>query len=228
MDACFDPANSSGLFCDQISRDSNSYNVNEVRAFNINRGVARTTGFDTQLTFTMELPASLEIGDSSADLNINFIWTHVLELSGQSTPFSTVLDCVGTFGWPCDDLIDGITWPKDRMLSKFTYASGDFAANLPWRWTGKSDNGVFVGAPLFYGIPASDLDPEITDVGAKGYFDASFSYVFGEHLIALLTIANLSDNDPPMMADWVKNKNTDTRLYDIFGRSYTLSLSMRF
>jgi hypothetical protein len=43
-----------------------------------------------------------------------------------------------------------------------------------------------------------------------------------------LTIADLGDVDPPMMADWVWDKNTDTRLYDILGRSYTLSLSLEY
>ena len=45
---------------------------------------------------------------------------------------------------------------------------------------------------------------------------------------ARLTIANLTDTDPPMMADAVWDKNTDTRMYDIFGRSYTLSLALSY
>jgi hypothetical protein len=31
-----------------------------------------------------------------------------------------------------------------------------------------------------------------------------------------------------MMADAVWDKNTDTRMYDIFGRSYTLSFSLNY
>jgi outer membrane receptor protein involved in Fe transport len=65
-------------------------------------------------------------------------------------------------------------------------------------------------------------------VKSKNYFDLGFAYQFSEHLIARLTIANLTDTDPPMMADWVWDKNTDTRMYDIFGRSYTLTLSMTY
>ncbi len=29
-----------------------------------------------------------------------------------------------------------------------------------------------------------------------------------------------------MMAQWVWDNNTDTRMYDIFGRGYTLSVSL--
>lgn len=34
--------------------------------------------------------------------------------------------------------------------------------------------------------------------------------------------------DAPLMADAVTSNNTDTRMYDIFGRSYSLSPSMRY
>jgi hypothetical protein len=31
-----------------------------------------------------------------------------------------------------------------------------------------------------------------------------------------------------MMANWTRVKNTDTRMYDVFGRSYTVSVSLRY
>lgn len=45
---------------------------------------------------------------------------------------------------------------------------------------------------------------------------------------ARFTIANLTDQDPPLMANNSHGPNTDTTLYDIFGRSYSLALSLRF
>ena len=52
---------------------------------------------------------------------------------------------------------------------------------------------------------------------------------FGDRVTAGLTIANLSDTEPPMMAHWAwGGKNTDTRMYDIFGRSNTLSVSLLY
>jgi outer membrane receptor protein involved in Fe transport len=65
-------------------------------------------------------------------------------------------------------------------------------------------------------------------VKQKNYLDLGVAYEFNEHLIARLTVANLTDTDPPMMADAVWDKNTDTRMYDIFGRSYTLSFSLNY
>jgi outer membrane receptor protein involved in Fe transport len=227
VEACFDPANPGGLFCNEISRDALTYNVNEVREYNINRGVARTSGVDTQLSYVTGLPGFLAVGDAGADLSVNIMWSHVVELTSQNTPFSSVIDCAGTFGWPCTDLIDGMTWPTDRVTSRLGYVSGPFAANLTWRWVDGSRNGAYVGAPLV-GIPVSDLDLAVPDVKRKNYFDVSFSYLLGDHVMGLLTVANLTDTGPPMMADWVWDKNTDTRMYDIFGRSYTLSFSFHY
>jgi iron complex outermembrane receptor protein len=227
VDACFDVANVDNLFCDLIRRDPTTLNVNEVREFNINRGVYQTSGIDTQLNYSMELPSALAFGDAGAGLNINVIWTHLKELSNQNTPFSSIVECAGTFGWPCTEQSDGMTWPTDRVTTSLGYDAGDLSAHLSWRWIDKTDNGAYIGAPLI-GIPVEDLDLAVPFVKSKNYFDLGFAYQFGEHVIARLTIANLTDTDPPMMADWVYDKNTDTRMYDIFGRSYTLSLSMTY
>ena len=227
VDACFDVANVDNLFCDLIRRDVTTLNVNEVREFNINRGVYQTSGIDTQFNYSMELPSALSFGDAGAGLNVNVLWTHLLELANQNTPFSSIVECAGTFGWPCTELSDGMTWPADRVTTSLGYQSGELSAHLTWRWVEKTDNGVYVGAPLI-GIPIEDLDPAVPNVKSKNYFDLGFAYQFSEHLTARLTIANLTDTDPPMMADWVWDKNTDTRTYDIFGRSYTLSFSLNY
>jgi outer membrane receptor protein involved in Fe transport len=227
VDACFDVANVNNYFCDLLRRDPITFNVNEIREFNINRGTLQTSGIDTQLTYSMELPAALSVGNAGANLTVNIIWTHLSELSNQNTTFSTRVECAGTFGWPCTEQSDGMTWPTDRVTTSLRYDAGDLSANLNWRWIDKTDNGVYVGAPLI-GIPVSDLDPAIPAVASKSYFDLSFAYTFSDHVVAGLTIANLTETDPPMMADWVWDKNTDTRMYDIFGRSYTLSFSLNY
>ncbi len=227
VDACFDVANRDNLFCGLIRRDPISFNVNEIREFNINRGLFQTSGFDTQLSYSTELPQGLDVGDAGAEFTVNIFWTHLRDLSNQNTAFSSKIDCSGTFGWPCSDQIDGMTWPTDRVTTNLRYDSGDLSAQLSWRWIDKTDNGSYVGAPTI-GIPVSDLDLAVPNVKSKNYFDLSFAYSLSDHITAGLTIANLTETDPPMMADWVWDKNTDTRMYDIFGRSYTLSFSLTY
>jgi outer membrane receptor for ferrienterochelin and colicin len=67
----------------------------------------------------------------------------------------------------------------------------------------------------------------VPTAATKNYVDMGFGFQLTDSLYANFTIANLLDTDPPMMADSIGSNNTDTTMYDIFGRSYTLSLSMR-
>ena len=223
--ACFDSANVNNLFCDRIRRDSITFNVSEVRENNINRGQLKTTGIDTQISYATDLPAALAIGDHGADISVNVIWTHLRELSSKATVYSTPLDCAGYYGWPCTLEDDGMTFPTDRVTTSLSYASGNVNARLSWRWIDKTDN----GAPLQsadFGWPDPDL--AVPYVKQKNYLDLGVAYEFNEHLVARLTVANLTDTEAPMMADAVWDKNTDTRMYDIFGRSYTLSFSLNY
>ena len=165
------------------------------------------------------------IGNFGADLGIDVTWTHLKELSQQATVFSTELECAGFYGWPCSWENEGMTFPTDRVTTNLSYVSGDLSAHLSWRWVAKTDN----AAPkqsADWGFPDPDL--AVPYVEAKNYFDLGFAWEFNEHLIARLTIANLTDTEAPMMADAVWDKNTDTRMYDIFGRSYTLSFSINY
>ena len=76
------------------------------------------------------------------------------------------------------------------------------------------------------GVPAPDLAvPSITN---ENYLDLGFSYEFGEAMLVRVGANNLLDNGAPMMADAVSPYNTDTGLYDVFGRSYYLTLAAQF
>jgi len=225
VNVCFDSANVNNLFCDRITRDPITFNVNAVRENNINRGQLRTKGIDTQVSYSTDLPDVLAIGYDGADLAVEVIWTHLKEMTSQATPFSKSLDCGGYFGWPCSWENDGMTFPTDRVTTNLSYASGDLSALLSWRWIDKTDN----AAPLQsgdFGFPDPDL--AVPYVERKSYLDLGVAYEFSESVTARLTIANLTDTKAPMMADAVWDKNTDTRMYDIFGRSYTLSFSLNY
>jgi len=223
--ACFDSANTGNLYCDRIKRDPVTFNVSEVRETNINRGLLKTVGIDTQVNYSFELPGALAITDSYADLDINVIWTHVRENSTQGTPFSTVLECVGYFGWPCWDQGPGVTYPTDRVITNLSYSSGDLTANLTWRWIDKTDN----AAPLQsadFGVPDPVL--AVPSVKARNYLDLGIGYRFSDNIEARLMISNLTDTQAPNMADATWDQNTDTAMFDIYGRSYTLAFSLNY
>lgn len=223
--ACFDSLNTENLYCDRLSRDPLTFNVIEVRETNINRGALRTTGFDTQISAGFELPGALAISDGFADLDVSIVWTHVQENSSQETPFGSVTDCAGYFGWPCVDTSEGQSFPSDRVTTNINYMSGNFFARLTWRWIDDVKNAAPFRSGDF-GFPDPDL--AIPSVDSKNYLDLGLTYRFNDNIEANLTIANLTDTEAPNLADTVYDQNTDSGLYDIYGRAYTLSFSLNY
>ena len=222
---CFDPANTANLFCDNIRRESLSYNVFEVFAQTSNRGTSEASGIDTQIVYQSELPAWMAIADTYADFNVNLVWTHMRSKSTQENPVATPLDCKGRFGWPCIEGSSGSTFPIDRVTTNASYASGDLSMHLTWRWIDGTDNAAPLQSGLF-GFPDPIL--QIPSIGSKNYVDLGVGYAFTDNISARLNIANLFDTDPPFMADATHQNNTDATMYDIFGRSYYLSLSLLY
>jgi outer membrane receptor protein involved in Fe transport len=225
VNACFDSANTSNLYCNRLTRDPVTFNVIEVRETNINRGTLRTTGFDTQISAGFELPGALAISDGFADLDVNIVWTHMRENSSQETPFGTVTDCAGYFGWPCIETSEGQSFPSDRVMTDLSYLSGNLLARLSWRWIDAMKNAAPFRSGDF-GFP--DPNMAVPSIGSKSYFDLGLSYRFSNNIEARLTIANLADTEAPNMADTINDQNTDTGLYDIYGRAYTLTLSLNY
>lgn len=225
--ACFDAANTAGEFCDLIRRDSVSFDVNQVVGIVQNRGTLRTRGIDTQLNYFMELPGALGIGGNGADLGINLYWTHVFENTAKETPNGSKFRCQGRFGVPCsgNSSGDGLTFPIDRISATANYNSGNVGILLAWRWYAGTETAALL-LPEFLGTPPRDL--AITEVGSKNYFDLGVSYTFSEHIVGRFNIANLLDTGPPLMADHAVTNNTDTHMFDIFGRSYSVSFSLRY
>lgn len=65
-------------------------------------------------------------------------------------------------------------------------------------------------------------------VGVQIASEAFPAFNIPESAIRYVWFAALFDQQPPMMADAVWTNNTDTLVYDVFGRSYFLSLSLEF
>jgi outer membrane receptor protein involved in Fe transport len=220
---CFDVANSEQIFCDRIVRDSLTYDISELHENNINKGLLSTRGIDTSIQIAAELPGWLALF-GNATLDTSIIWTHLLENSIQETSFSTVIDCVGQFGWPCEGERSSSTFPTDRVTVGITYYSGDFDTRLTARWIDSTVNNMIEYGWVF---GAQDIDWGNAYVESMTYLDLSAGYQFGDRLGIRLNIDNVTNEDPPIhVHNWCCN--TDPAYYDYFGRAYGLSLSMQF
>ena len=97
--------------------------------------------------------------------------------------------------------------------------------HLSWRCSEGSTNSLKREAEYF-GRQAPLV--AIESIGSVSDFDLGIGYDFTDGIRARLGINNLFDKEPPLMANGGNNANTDTGLYDVFGRGFYLSLSMNF
>jgi outer membrane receptor protein involved in Fe transport len=220
---CFDPLNTANLFCENLQRDATG-NVSEFLALTSNRGVLATEGYDVQAQYAVDLPAAVSLFDDYSRLTVNAYWTHVRSLRSQENVITEVLECVGLFGWPCASWdVSGYSFPENRLITNFDYATGPLNLRFSWRWIDGMDNAAPLGSANF-GFPDPDL--AVPSVPSYNYFDLGLGYNITDDLIVRFGINNLLNEDPPQMADSVNPlPNTDTRLYDVFGRTYFLSFA---
>ncbi len=207
---CFDPANTSNIFCDNFRRDATG-NVVEVINLTNNAGHAEAAGVDTQIQYAGDM------------LSANIYWTHALsaELQGLGTES---WECAGYYGWPCG-YFDG-AYARDRVTTRLGYTAQPYEIHLTWRWIGGSKAaGIRYAAEA--GFPGEPLlaIPSISD---EHYIDVGAYRRLGDILAVRGGITNLLDNKPPQMADYVTPYGTDPGLYDVFGRSYYLTLAAEF
>ena len=92
-----------------------------------------------------------------------------------------------------------------------------------WRWIESTRN----AGPLYsadWGFP----DPKLAlpTVSSYSYFDLGFGWHVSDSILARFGINNLMDKGPPQMADNIWSNGTDDGMYDVFGRTYFLSLSV--
>ena len=224
--ACFDSLNTTGEFCDAMVRDPVTYDLIEFNEHKINRGVLKTSGIDTQINWSTDLPSALAIGNNGADLKVDVIYTYMLENASQETSFGTVQDCAGRFGWPCNTgFTSASTFPTNRVTTNLNYTTGNFNTFINWRWIEGTVNAANLGS-AFFGVPDPDL--VIETIKTKSYVDMGFGYRFSDNIVGRLIVANLGKTGPAFMADAGDQANTDGGMYDQFGRSYTLSFSLQY
>jgi iron complex outermembrane receptor protein len=222
---CFDAKNTGNVLCDNIVRDPNNFNVVEVDETASNLGATETSGIDVQVSYATELPALFGIGGSYADLTVNLVWTHLRELKFQENPVVDPIDCAGYFGFTCEFSEIGTTFPENRVTTNISYLAGNWDMHLTWRWIGDTENDAERFAEI---IGFDDPIVSVPSTGNRNYLDFGLGYQFTDNISARLNIANLLDEDAPLMADGAISNNTDDRLYDIFGRAYQLTLLLRY
>lgn len=165
---------------------------------NISRMQAR--GIDVGMSY------SAKVGPGRAGVKV--AGTYLLEHTFETTP-----------GAPTGNIYyDGqYNYPKFRLNVTTSYDIGPFGLALSTRYQdgGKGDN---MGTEEQY---------DNNSVPSRTYFDLSARYAFGRHLVNF-AINNLTDQMPPYMAFGEPGIYAASSVYDVVGRSYSLSYTLKF
>lgn len=81
---------------------------------------------DTTIQYQADLPESLAIADTFAQVELNAMWTHAIKSDMQENPLTAVFSCTGRFGYPC---YDGEVFTGGQTFSRNPVAlNANFAA----------------------------------------------------------------------------------------------------
>ncbi len=210
IDACNQDLSLSNVFCQPLTARNSAGELEFVPQPNQNISKLETEGVDMTATWTTEVPWG--------QLDMFGALTHVIRNENQSSPVTDVVDCAGFVGvrGTC-----GNADPEWRLVSRATLTSGKLRSTLRYRFVGEIENELI----------ALGTDPSsffVQGADEEHYVDLGFNYAYTEDLDLFFNIDNVTDNDPPVLADAGGQFNTDASVYDVLGRRFAVGFRARF
>ena len=214
-------------FCDAYDRGVSGDPL-IVSTPNANIATLEARGIDLQLDYSFDL-ADVGLGDGAGTLDLSWLGAYRMRNTFQANPDVPAIECAGFFGAPCGQTINGVSDPEFRFTSRITYRQDAWSASLRWRWSSSTEDARISQAAAF-GLP--DPTPTIPEAAleykAEHYIDLSGTWDVNENFTLVAGINNLFDNDPPIVGTQQVAANTDPSLYDVLGRRFFVSGTLRF
>ncbi len=216
LNLCYNVIQNAGsAICGLIARDSQGIISGPpfiVSANNANLAALTTEGVDFQIDYSQPLGFSIT-GSGESRLSFFFLGNYSWE--NDFIPLvdlpDDIVHCGGFFGLNC-----GNPTPKWKWSSRLTWIDGPVTTSLRWRHVG-----------------AVRDDDDATDfvverIGAYDLFDLAFGFEVNDNLTINMGINNLFDKGPPIMGFNSEQANTYPSTYDVIGRDFFVSASLRF
>ncbi len=206
----FDPNN---FYCQLFDRLP-AGGITRVQLNQINLAAIKTTGYDFQLDWGVDLP-ELGLPDGAGKLDINLVVSKLDSYERQNRPGAAFVDYAGSIG---GDLSGG-AFPEWKSVASATWAVGPAKLTARWRHLdGMQDaRSIPVFSPTALDTPNYDL----FDVMGSWAFDAPAK------ITVRLGVNNLTDETPPYYTSY-SNSNTDPSTYDILGRRWFAGVGVKF
>ena len=218
---CFDDGDAEA--CSRIRRNPLNGSLNGggdtpgLLAVLTNQGTILTSGIDLRINYG--LPTGF--GRLGFDLTGN--WTEQAKF--RASPTSVNRECVGQYSNNCGFFAGEIT-PEYSVNMRATAEIDGFGdVSLLWRWLD--------GVEYERILPTTGIDPDFLSIPSYSYFDLTYRARIGERFGLTMTVQNLFDKDPPLVSNYVgttsqNSGNTYPTTYDVLGRRFSVTASMRF
>lgn len=195
--------------CAAVSRDPVTGRI--LNAFVDDRNLAsiRQKGFDFGFRYGFALPANLP----GRRLTVDYIASIVKDYSIQRNAALTPVDCKGRYGARCSSDLVTLVSPDYRHRATLTWDSQLATAQIGWTRIGEVRDSA---------VGSSDrIEP-------YDYFDLNMAVrpSFVEGLTIAVGVDNLLDKKPPRPRN-AGAFNTYPDTYDVLGRTFGLSVSLR-
>ena len=103
-----------------------------------------------------------------------------------------------------------------KWSSRLTWIDGPVTTSVRWRHVGRVED------------DDDTTDFIVEEIGAYDLFDLAFGFEVNDNLTVNMGINNLFDKDPPVMGANAQQANTYPGVYDVLGRDFFVSASLRF
>lgn len=193
-------------YCQAVNRTA-SGRIDTVEATLQNIAVSNASGVDLFAEYSRDL----DLFGLGGDMGLTFLGTWYEENSFLPGPGLGLIKCAGKFGNTC-----GEPNPEWQHLATLSYRTDRWTARAEWEYIGSTtdDNDGTTFA-------REEFD-------AESYFNVSGSFNVNETVTLNAGIDNLFDKEPPLAGNNSEQANTYPATYDVFGRTYWLTVRSRF
>ncbi|HEX6993511.1 MAG TPA: TonB-dependent receptor [Gammaproteobacteria bacterium] len=213
VDQCFETG--AAEFCGRITRDPSTNFITLVENTFANVDKRNVSGLDLEVLYSRDINLFRE---GAERLSWRFIASW-LDENSTTEAGAAKRDVVGEVG--------GAGVPELQWTSNLAYDNGAFTLFLQGRWI---DSGV-ADIDFVEGVDIDDNSVEsVFYTNLRGSYRGQFGS--GGEWEAFAHIANVFDEDPPLIAGWSAfggtGIGTNEILYDVLGRRYTVGFQVRY
>jgi iron complex outermembrane receptor protein len=192
------------------------------------------SGIDLEVNYTTTLPFSLLTDSGEQQLNLSFLgtWNEKNAFSPDQNDLTNVIECAGFFGATC-----GQPTPTYKWTSRASFVDGPMTTSIRWRHVGST-----VDDDPGYDYAAAG---GVEKLNSYDLLDLTLSFEASENLTLAFGVNNVFDTLPGaptfdagglvtnrpnslLLGDNQEQANTYPSTYDVLGRDFFVSASMKF